>query len=798
MDKTLLLILLKILLGLFFTYAISSWVIYALVIRLVRPSDDALPKYFFLTLGSGPLLIALFMWGFYFFFPGHTDSFYITGMVAIFAGLAALAGRYGLSAVFRLYNNVCRQCLSSFDWRGNLPGVLLTVGASVFLLVQGITSILTPVYGSDQSQYALVSSLGYQRKSFDFYPLRDYDRDTGYYDLSDHPPAYYMLKIWHYSLQGTADFAGVSKLIEPAYLIFLALIIGFVLLPYGLLATGIGITLMALVPGLQAAVEYHAIDPFRLAPFLLCLLWLREALISPRPSILCTAGFFTGLSMFPHSIGGLLSFPFFASLYLLLSRRSFWGRLLDLVCVGLIAMLIGGWGYLLNASQSGTAVAAALPLFDQIKSIDYYTNRMFGMGIQNHWDMLFKGILKQFTNIKYYGIAAWMALLMPVFCFRRLREDCLLQIAALGCLGFILLMTLASFFPQQRYIIFTLNPRYPLTTQLLFVISGAVGLTAVLGLLGRLLNKSGRLPLQQALTWLIALLLGWNMVYAAKFTTKALRHGDISFMDDGLQWQSAHLDENAYLYIKNRLPKDKLFLAQSDAMFAYAFRRKVIGDIYPKMLPFYQAASPTQAADVLRHMGIDYLLMHTGWWPSVVANTHMQHVISNPRQVDLVFQDSTTSVFRLLPIPRPVETVSELQAAAGKWKKSKTKQKAIFSFDPKSGILALSKGSASWTPPLNHNFPRANYRYVLSGTLAGSGQLDIKVKCGEDPNFFYLWESASANPAERTFNTQFLLPEGNQPVQIIFIPRLNRQSMTVKDIRLITFKVGGPNVLSPK
>lgn len=785
--------------GLIFTYLLSSYVVWMALVRYLDIPDEQLPKYFFLTLGTGPLLIALFLWAAYAVFPGRPDGFYLGWVLFLFTDLSLLSGRSGWQAGSRLCS-VTRKNLTHFDWKSNLPAVFLTGATIIFLLVQIPCAVLTPVYGSDQSQYALVSSLGYERKTFDFYPLRDYEPETGYYDLSDHPPAYYMLKIWHYTLQGTAKFAGISKFIEPMSLFYLTLIVGFALLPYGLLASSIGMALLVAVPGLRGSVEHHAIDAFRLVPFVLCLLWLKEALANPRPKMLSVAGFFTGLSMFPHSIGGLLSFPCFGGIYFVLSDRKLWQRVLDLALVGIVALLVGGWGYALNLMHSGSPVAAALPLLDQVKSIDYYTVRLFVMGIRDQGGMLWHGILKQFSNTGYFGLAAWFALLTPLFYFKRLKREPLILISLLASLGFLLLMTLASFFPQKRYIIFTMNPRYPLTVQPFLVMLAAIALAAILTKAGKLLSSllpgrfpNYRLPVGLVVIWGVVLFFSFQLLAVGKLITKPLRHGDASFYGNAIDWQSSHLEEHSYQFIERKIPKDKVILAQSDAMYAYNFRRYVIGDIYPKMLDFYNARTVPEAVQVLRNLKVDYLLMHTGWWPSVVANTHMQDVISDPAVTDIVFQGEKSSIYKLLPTTRIVEMVSSKEPTLKQLGFARKQLQAAIPYNTETRQLSLSvdHGPVVWELELPKVKVDPKIRYCLSGKIQGSGKIDIYLKLAPESNYEgnWLWSSTSAKPDKRSFHAQFVIPEGVNKVEILFAPELNAQPLVLENIKLTEVKV---------
>lgn len=790
--------LIAVVFGLIFTYLLSSYVVWMALVRYLDIPDEQLLKYFFLTLGTGPLLIALFLWAAYAFFPGRPDGFYLGWVLFLFAGLSLLSGRSGWQAGSRLCS-VTRKNLTHFDWKSNLPAVFLTGATIIFLLVQIPCAVLTPVYGSDQSQYALVSSLGYERKTFDFYPLRDYEPETGYYDLSDHPPAYYMLKIWHYTLQGTAKFAGISKFIEPMSLFYLALIVGFALLPYGLLASGIGMALLVAVPGLRGSVEHHAIDAFRLVPFVLCLLWLKEALASPRPKMLTVAGFFTGLSMFPHSIGGLLSFPCFGSIYFVLSDRKLWQRVLDLALVGIVALLVGGWGYALNLMHSGSPVAAALPLLDQVKSIDYYTVRLFVMGIRDQGGMLWHGILKQFSNTAYFGLAAWFALMTPLLYFKRLKREPLILISLLASLGFLLLMTLASFFPQKRYIIFTMNPRYPLTVQPFLVMLAAIALATILAKAGKLVSSllTGRFLTYRPLVglvviWGVVLFFSFQLLTVGKLITKPLRHGDASFYGNAIDWQSSHLGEHSYQFIERKIPKDKVILAQSDAMYAYNFRRYVIGDIYPKMLDFYNARSVPEAVQVLRNLKVDYLLMHTGWWPSVVSNTHMQDVISDPAITDIVFQGSTSFIFKLLPHSRPLHLISNEVPDLGRLKFRSKRVKTAVPYDSAKRQLKLAAdtGAIAWEVEIPEGKRDPKIRYCLTGDIQGSGKLEVFLKWSSEESYDnWLWSSASAKPDKRSFHAQFVIPDGVNTVQILFAPELNTQPLVLENIKLTKVKV---------
>lgn len=757
---------------LLFTYVLSSLIVFMLLARFLKPNRDELPGLLVYTLAAGPMLIALFLWPLLHFMPGRADGFYIGAMLGIWLVLALMAGGQGIHFL-RMLGHALAEKITHFAWKANIPACCLMAGVTIVLGLHLVSAVATPVHGSDQAQYAVVSSLGYERKTFDFYPLRDYDKDTGYFDNSDHPPAFYMLKLWHYMLQGTADYAGLSKLIEPVFFLYLTLMIGFVLLPYGLFASAVGMLGLLTVPGLQQAVAFHAIDPFRLAPFLTALLWLPVTLQKSGKRWLMAGGFWVGLAMYPHSIGGLLTFPLFALLYLALSKRPVLARCGDLIPVAAMAVLVGGWNYLLNQLYSGTPVAGSLPLLDRVASLDYYANRMFSMGIQTPLDMLKYGVLKQFTDPGFFGYAAWFAVISLILFWRRIKQHSLLLIALLSALAFIGLMAIASQFQQERYVIFVLNPRYPLTTQPFLILLAAAGIAWGVDRLAGII--AGRKPqwslpnVRNTLVWIVTALLAVPLFMSGKAISKNMRHGHLSWRGDGVAWQRDVLQDGAYNFIRRNIPSQALFLAQSDSMVAYHLHRRVIGDIYPKLLPFYQAGSAQNAVMELRKLGVSHLLYHTGWWPSVVANSHAQTILANPGWVDLLYQSRKSAVYRLLPAERETDTVNLLTHSA----------------------FQLSNRQR-WELPLQAPQDASRTRYRLSGWLKAPGKLDIFVSW-QDANQHkadcWIWSSVSVKGNKRPFAAQFRLPPAAHNITVSFSATLNKTPLLLSDIQLAQLRV---------
>jgi hypothetical protein len=327
----------------------------------------------------------------------------------------------------------------------------------------------------------------------------------------------------------------------------------------------------------------------------------------------------------------------------------------------------------------------------------------------------------------------------------------------------------------------------------------AIALAAILTKAGKLLSSllpgrfpNYRLPVGLVVIWGVVLFFSFQLLAVGKLITKPLRHGDASFYGNAIDWQSSHLEEHSYQFIERKIPKDKVILAQSDAMYAYNFRRYVIGDIYPKMLDFYNARTVPEAVQVLRNLKVDYLLMHTGWWPSVVANTHMQDVISDPAVTDIAFQGTNSFIFKLLPHARPLQMISTEEPDLDRLKFRSKKVKTAVPYDSASRQLKLAagKGAIAWEVEIPEEKRDPKIRYYLTGNIQGSGTLDVFLKWSSEVGYDnWLWNSTSAKPDKRSFHAQFLIPEGVNKVTILFAPELNTQPLVLENIKLTEVKV---------
>lgn len=795
----------RIILGVGFTYVVSSLVIYALTCRLLKArADDALTL-FICTAGAGPLVIALMLWALYVFFPHMPGYFYMLAVVLLFGVLAWLAGSPGRDAVSRLKQTVSEK-ISRFDYRNHFFPSLLTAGMVIILLIQLISSIATPIISIDESQYSLVSSLIYERGTLDFYPLRDYDPQTGFFDLSDHPPAFYLLKVWSYHWQGTSSVAGLAKLVEPFYLICLALALWYVLLPFGLFAAGIGVFLLTLLPGLASGVMLHSIDLLRMWPFFVSFVWLNDCLARPERRNLLFGGFLIGLSMFCHTLNGLITLPFFGLLYLLGSRQPLLKRVSDLLWVSAVAVLTGGASYIGNLITMGSATGAALPLFDRLKSIDYYNVRMLNQGMESYGDLLVKGVFQQFTDLGFFGVSAWLGLGFSVLFFRRFIKNQMAIIAASVAALFMLVMLIATFSPQSRMIILALNARYPLMTQPFLIYLATLGLQAVGGIIAALWLRMGvaqwlgqkclqlvqfclRLcqakPLlpYQAVTVLILLVMAgmWQEKLG-----KDWRHKHFFFIDNKLG-KLAMVDGRftSLDYIKTHIPPGKVFLADRDALFSYRLQQhKVIGSIYPKLIPVYQANTVTEAYQQIQKLGVDYILMHTGTWPNVVSDTRFYQLLANPQLLNVEFQTPISTLYRVLPTPRKTHLTP-----LASWNQAPQSIQSPFIWN----IPAVSCELREPLPP--RGLPRTFCNYRVSGQLKGPGRFDVQIKYLNHRNFpekLYLWDSTS-HQTNRPFQQQFKVPAGSTLLSVEVVQRFGSQPIQLQELALHRIHLTEPN-----
>jgi hypothetical protein len=325
------------------------------------------------------------------------------------------------------------------------------------LLVIGNAAIKTPMAANDPMEYFFVA-----RQIFDLqqligvYPLIDETIARGFYGPWTHPPGFVMLIVWGFMAQGTAEIASVAKL-TGVYSLFSLLLLVYAWAGGSIRYRGVVAALLVLTcPMLLGETFDTHVDVPRIAMWtaVLCLvsIWFRRRSLSNTVAL----GALIGLSMFVHSIG-LLFFPIFAGLLILVRGMSTADRAIQGILLALVAVLMVLPDYLQNLKHFGRIIGDSTPLWEIADfKLDEFVNNDRQILTTKH--KLVRGILDQLLYTSWYGYAGLTAAfagcgyllsvlissrLQPQRILRHLRAPRPLTVLVLSCVGFICAIVLS-------------------------------------------------------------------------------------------------------------------------------------------------------------------------------------------------------------------------------------------------------------------------------------------------------------------------------------------------------------------
>lgn len=657
--------------GLLFTWVLAPLVAFLVVARFlgVEDEDEALDV-LLLSAGMGPITISWLLTLALRVAPGQAHALYVGLVMGVFA-LAAAYGRTEVRWLTQLWRRLQR-------WRGRLrlketwPQVTLLAVAG-FVIVQCLLVCTLPFMENDAIQYAFVSQRLVEEASISLYPFTSPDPKTGFYATSAHPLGYISLMVWTRLFQSGTE-AGWIKLISPMHLLYTCALLGYVLRGRRALQLSAGVLLLVTTPIFYREASQFSIDPFRVFHYFLAFCWLGKLLQRGGMRTAAVAGVQVGLSMYCHAMGGALTGPTFALIYLALAKAPWASRLRILVLVGVVAAGVGSHRYVQNLQRFGTPVYDQLPVLRAAKNL----RRAEFMRLQyrvNTWqDRLLRGLLKGWTSVRSYGLTFWFALMALLLVPKTVWADPLARVSLGVVVIYHGLVALAVGLGRSEFI---LGDRYLLTVLPPIVHLGSFALAHVFGLAARLApgtqpdprpgwrqpwrlalgviapHRAGiaRVAVVGAIAWLCQ---GHLETQATNKLTNFYPHPVRWGWDDWKLLSSQGYSRFTILKaLQEKTPADAKVLVYRQNDVVYYGRRRVLRRASPEMLAFYQLRDSAQGYRYLRDLGIDYILIPSyglaSYYNSVAAP-----LTNDPRYCRLLDDHSGYKLFELLPEAREV------------------------------------------------------------------------------------------------------------------------------------------------
>ncbi len=768
--------------GVIFTFLVTPYLLYLATCQWLQPTDkQCLPRWFALHLPFGPIVISVLLWGLYTFFPGHSDTFYLSSVGSTFAALLVVlviqAKRQGVCYTTTMARSLRDQLRDGWQDKPQTIGVLLSGLALIALLCQLTVAVQHPIIGSDSAQYAMVANKGYTEARWDFYPLIEPDPVTQFADTSDHPPTYYMLKIWHYLLQSDGQHAGISKVIEPLMLTNLGVGLWAGLLPFGWVAAGLGGLLVFSVPALLGLSLYHSIDTFMIAAYTAASLWmLVDVLPNPTNKKLMISGLFGGLAMLTHNLIGLLMLPtlcllYTAGLWKTITRPQ-WLSAAGWVALG--ALPFGCLGFVANLLTHGQAIGTSLPLLDTIDQIQYYVTRRIHVQMGTVTDSLLHGVFRQWSYLPYFGWVAWVATAIALTRWKAFWQHKTLRACAVIVLFFVLLLGISNLFARGRFCILAINPRYGLVTIGFFIIITAIGLQQLWAWCQH--------QQQRVIATLISSLMVIGSVGVAASTlwhqSAFIRDGYATVFGSPLETWKTHPTETTFQslalvdkHVTPNLTPGEFMVSSAAEATIYYLGIPAINESGNQLLPFYNAANDKAAFNVLTDLGIRYVAYYPKVFHSLHGNTWWGPLLANPNVFTPIAQQGKMRLYqRVSDTYQPSQFFKPVQPS--------TLAKAVQSGNRTCYLWAL-------TPDIPAEWATNGTPLLVSGLATGSVDMVLADLADTDPTHQQqLWHHIVPPGQQQVFYSQLALPKAMAQPALGLCPAKHTPAINIQTLQL--------------
>ena len=411
--------------GVVFTYLLSSVVLFLFAARLMKLEKEEASWYFFLFIGLGPVTISWLLTQALKFFPHRPDVFYILFVMSFFAAAFLFGWSKRYLVTFLLKNAFSKA--KSFRVTEHWPEIVLSIIVIIMLGSIIVPAGLMPVTENDATQYATISRLIYAHKTLSIYPFVKADPQTGFYEIGAHPLGYNSMITWSYMLQGGAHQLGLGKLVSPAYVVYTALLLWYVLLGRGSAYSVIGVILLLAAPIYSWGSVLLGIDSFRVFTFFLSFVSLYGLIRSKSARDVAITGYCCAMSTYSHALG-LITLPFLAAVYMApallgkMNRRELYKKMIHLLVIAVITFAIAGDRYMENIKLFGYPVYDTLKV-NQLKELRHEEFQLYENNMTGIWGRIKYGEFNGFSKYDSYGITYWVFLAGLLLFLKKREKD---------------------------------------------------------------------------------------------------------------------------------------------------------------------------------------------------------------------------------------------------------------------------------------------------------------------------------------------------------------------------------------
>ncbi|NBX02488.1 MAG: hypothetical protein EBR02_00190 [Alphaproteobacteria bacterium] len=516
--------------------------------------------------------------------------------------------------------------------------IVLLAGFIIFLIA---SALKTPLMQTDALEYAQMGRIVFDTNTLASYPpVVASNHPSGFYAPVTHPPLYVALVYASYLLQDNADMPFLMRLISPwCLLVATGVVFSFgsmINRRTGLFAAVLFISTPLLFMGATASL----IDPLSVLGFTLVFASIFSFSASPIRLGLLQGGVL-GIAFWVHSQAVLFPVLLIAGL-VFYNGVGKWPRLAkQILAIIPISIAIGIAPYLNNYKKIGSFITDN-PLVFQLQNLAWKDYFLIGRGVDSLTAQIQYGVFKGWFALEAYGLLFWLMTAGFLWLKRpslySIRQFVIgnndspkkilwasLAVVLLYHFGVVLAIALGvnQMFRIERYMLILLP--------CVAVLSGFV--------LSNCFDLRGKTRLRRTFAGIVMVLL-------------LLQIGVFYLQQES---RSEPPQQRVMEFIKENLPEDSIVYATLSGDMYYS-NRKMLGNLAPSLLEFYQAKTPEQGVELLKKLGVTHIYVTANAQPTFY-NSSMQSIVGESRFSTLIYSADGHQLYainaRILPIKSP-------------------------------------------------------------------------------------------------------------------------------------------------
>jgi hypothetical protein len=730
---------------------------------------------------------------------------------------------------------------SQYDYQYGELILKIILSLWIFLLLTN--AIFYPLAQNDALEYATVGRELFISRNLDIYPLISPEANaSGFFGPWTHPPLYVSLIYLFSLLQGHADEPGLMRLISPWFLLtstYVVIVLGRInSRTIGWLA---GILFLS-TPLLFLGADSALIDALPVSGMALLMIVLEGSKQQLR-SYSITLGVVLGLALWTHS-QAILFIPLVAIAIFSMQGVINWRKasLCTFITIA-TGLLIGGAPYVRNFFVFGSPISDT-PLVFAMPELDWASYFSYARGLDHPIAVIQYGILKGWFSFEAFGGLFWLWTAGCALFFFRERPANFMQIVLRGLEKEVEQSTLSlwlSFILVSAYLIGVIistimgidlmirNERYMLIIVPILALGGAYLVNALLLTMQRCMQSTDSKALAKdtgvaGYLFVVVLLVvqlitvGWYY----RWTSVQLDTKVSQSITQKMLWFSSDLSRfdkllarinvtKVAIEIPKIVPEDSLVLAMRPAEMYYA-KRKMVSYLDPRLIPFYREKDPAIAVQMLKALGIHYVLM-TDYSLPPSYHSSLMSILSDPRKSRLIYGAGMIQLYELSDDKQSAGRFLDITPGQFPWTRTEQLRiggrKALDEFGLRSSVF--EGGVSQSTSPFFHRdysvavtsgldgklsgdfyAPYINVdpgEYIVRLTLAGEGYIVLWLQ-QFDANGIAIADSTSQRDRQLRFG-DLVLSQKNPTIN--FIRRLKIEPQT-KKIRIEIEHVGRSHI----